>query len=60
MEHDAVRYSRLKQSEARTTVLLACEKCVLDIWFYKPQCFAAASKSALIVTKVLNVLGYFF
>ena len=57
MEHDAVRYSRLMQTEARTTVLLACEKCVLDIWFYKSQCFATAGKSALIVSEVLNVLG---
>jgi len=57
MEHDAARYSSLMQSETRTTVLLACEMCVVDIWFYKSQCFAAAGKSALIVSEVLNILG---
>ena len=49
MEHDAVRYSRVMQSEARTAVLLVCAECVLDIWFCKYQCFVAAGKSALIV-----------
>jgi len=29
MEHDAVRYGRLMQSEARTAVLLVCAECVL-------------------------------
>jgi hypothetical protein len=56
-EHDAVRYSRLMQSEARLAVLLVCVECVLDIWFRKSQCYAAAGKSALIVSEVLNVLS---
>jgi hypothetical protein len=59
MEHDAVRYGRLMQSEARTAVLLVCAECVLDTWFCKSLCFAAAGKSALIVSEVLNVLRVF-